>query len=101
MHQGEWCKSTNFELATRIPMYVVVPESLQQQQQQYQHRHRHQHQHQHQQWVGSNISSAIRRGVREQAIVESIDLMPTLADLAGLSLPKQVCFVCALCVLCA
>jgi hypothetical protein len=31
-----------------------------------------------------------RRGARETAIVESVDLMPTLADLAGLQLPPQV-----------
>jgi hypothetical protein len=26
--KGEWCKTTTFELATRIPMFVVAPESL-------------------------------------------------------------------------
>ncbi len=40
---------------------------------------------------GSGIGGgAVRRGVRETAIVESVDLMPTLADLAGLHLPPQV-----------
>jgi iduronate 2-sulfatase len=52
--KGEWCKSNNFELATRIPMWVVVPPSLQGN------------------WA---------RGVVQPAIVESVDLYPTLADL--------------------
>lgn len=60
--KGEWCKTTNFELATRIPMFVVAPESL-----------------------GSNWA----RGHIETTVVESVDLMVTLADLAGLPLPTQ------------
>ena len=26
--KGQWCKTTTFELANRIPMFVVAPESL-------------------------------------------------------------------------
>ena len=58
--KGEWCKSNLFELATRIPMYVRIPASL---------------------------GPGWRRGVRSRAIVESVDLYPTLADLAGIGLP--------------
>lgn len=46
-------------------MFAVVPESL-------------------------SIHGTIRRGVIENTIVESIDLLPTLANLAELTLPKQV-----------
>lgn len=60
--KGEWCKSTLFELATRIPMYVRVPQS---------------------------ISGNWARGVKATAIVESVDLYPTLIDLAGLTAPDQ------------
>ena len=60
---GEWCKSTLFNLATRIPMIVVPPKAL--------------------------LGTGWFRGRREPTIVESIDLYPTLADLAGLPLPKQ------------
>ena len=52
--KGEWCKTTNFELATRIPMFVVAPPSL-----------------------GGNFA----KGVVVPAVVESVDLMVTLADL--------------------
>jgi len=60
--KGEWCKSTNFELGTRIPMYVVVPPSL---------------------------GEGWARGVRVDTPVEAVDLLPTLADLAGIPLPTQ------------
>ena len=61
--KGEWCKSNNFELATRIPMYVSVPPTL--------------------------GGGGWARGTRVATIVESVDLMPTLADLAGVPLPAQ------------
>ena len=47
-------------------MFVVVPELLQ------------------------KSRGNIRRGVTETTVVESIDLMPTLADLASIPLPRQV-----------
>jgi len=59
--KGEWCKSNNFELATRIPMYVSVPSSL----------------------------GTFARGVVETTPVESLDLFPTLAQLADLELPPM------------
>ena len=62
--KGEWAKINNFELATRIPLYVVVPPSL-------------------------RGSGAWGRGVVQTTIVESVDLYPTIADLAGLALPKM------------
>lgn len=61
--KGEWCKSNLFELATRVPLYVRVPPSLD--------------------------GGGWRRGVKEHTVVESVDLYPTLADLAGLKLPPQ------------
>ena len=51
-------ETTNFELATRIPMFVVAPPSL-----------------------GGNFA----KGVVVPAVVESVDLMVTLADLVRLS----------------
>eukprot|EP00041_Stephanoeca_diplocostata_P007512 m.106649 g.106649 ORF g.106649 m.106649 type:complete len:467 (+) comp16913_c0_seq2:849-2249(+) len=83
--KGEWCKSTLFELATRIPMYVSVPDSIAP-------RGRggpfplgsavpHS-------LIAKSADSGWRRGVTTDAIVESVDLYVTLADLAGLPLPK-------------
>lgn len=54
--KGEWCKSDNFELATRIPMFVSAPPSL----------------------------GPFSRNVTSQVPVESIDLFPTLVSLAGI-----------------
>lgn len=55
---GEWCKHTNFELATRIPLIVKVP------------------------WMPG--ASKI------DALVEALDIYPTLADLCGLEIPDHV-----------
>jgi iduronate 2-sulfatase len=52
---GMWCKHTNYEQATRIPLLVALP--------------------------GKNGSSS-------QALVETVDLFPTLAELAGLPKPE-------------
>jgi hypothetical protein len=91
--KGEWCKSNNFELATRIPMYVVVPDSIQ-----------------HSAPATATTAAptaapaaasptvpssthtgssgvAWARGVVQDRIVESVDLFPTLADLAGIGMP--------------
>ena len=53
---GMWCKHTNYEEATRIPLLVAAP--------------------------------AIPKGKVCSALVESVDLYPTLCELAGLPVPK-------------
>jgi iduronate 2-sulfatase len=55
---GWWCKHDNYEQAARVPLIVVAP-------------------------------GVTRPGMRaENALVESIDLYPTLAELAGLPAPQ-------------
>jgi iduronate 2-sulfatase len=51
---GIWCKHTNYEEATHIPLLVIAP----------------------------NVS---RPGSRTVALVESVDIYPTLCELAGIS----------------
>lgn len=58
---GEWRKMTNFELATRVPMFIRAP------------------------WL-------TRGGGRSSALVELVDLLPTIADLAGIPLPSNETF---------
>ena len=53
---GMWCKHTNYEEATRIPLLIVAP----------------------------GITKA---GTRTKAMVESVDLYPTLCELAALPKP--------------
>ncbi|MCM2374752.1 sulfatase [Aporhodopirellula aestuarii] len=53
---GDWCKHTNFELDTRVPLI----------------------------FSGSGIPS----GTRSRALVEYIDIYPTLAQWCGLMIPK-------------
>lgn len=53
---NRWCKGTNFELDTRVPLIVKVP-------------------------------GMPRQGVATDALVELVDLYPTLADLAGIDTP--------------
>ncbi|MCH5599817.1 sulfatase [Niabella ginsengisoli] len=56
-HLGEqdlWCKSTNFELDTRIPLIISAP-------------------------------SVIKKASNTNAVVEAIDIYPTLIDLCGLT----------------
>lgn len=55
--QGQWCKHTNFENATRNAMMISVPG-----------RHK-------------------QPGAKSDALVETVDLYPTLCELAGLALP--------------
>jgi hypothetical protein len=65
--KGEWCKSSLFELATRIPMFVVVPDTV----------------------APRAVAARWARGAVVATVVESIDLYLTLADLAGLALPRE------------
>jgi iduronate 2-sulfatase len=53
---GIWCKHTNYEQATRIPILIAAP-------------------------------GITRPGSRTDALIETIDLYPTLSELAGLPLP--------------
>ena len=54
---GMWCKHTNYEQATRIPLIVVAP-------------------------------GVAKAGARTAALVESVDIYPTLCELAGLPAGK-------------
>jgi iduronate 2-sulfatase len=54
---GMWCKHTNYEQATRIPLIVVAP-------------------------------SVTKAGTTTSVLVESVDIYPTLCELAGLPLPE-------------
>lgn len=54
---GIWCKHTNYEQATRIPLLVVAP-------------------------------GVTQPGGRTAALAESVDVFPTLAELAGLPAPQ-------------
>ncbi|MBN7813346.1 sulfatase [Algoriphagus sp. H41] len=63
-HLGEmgiWGKATNYEIATRVPLILWTPDM-----------------------------PAQSRGKQSDALVELIDLYPTLADLAGLSQPGHL-----------
>ena len=78
---GMWCKHTNYEQAARIPLLIVAPGV---------------------QTVGGggpvirpggNIPAAGKDGVtlsgtRTRALAETVDLYPTLCELAGLPAPK-------------
>eukprot|EP01121_Diplochlamys_sp_Union-15-3_P022537 TRINITY_DN9628_c0_g1_i1.p1 TRINITY_DN9628_c0_g1~~TRINITY_DN9628_c0_g1_i1.p1 ORF type:complete len:466 (+),score=75.52 TRINITY_DN9628_c0_g1_i1:179-1576(+) len=56
---GEWCKQTNFELATQVPLIYRVP------------------------WKTNSI------GVTISSFTEFLDIYPTLVELAGLSKPTD------------
>ena len=56
---GMWCKHTNYEQATRIPLIVVAPD----------------------------INAA---GTQTNALVETVDIYPTLCELAGLPVPQKL-----------
>ena len=58
---GIWGKATNYEIATRVPLIISTP----------------------------NMSAAIR-GKKSNALVELVDMYPTLCDLAGVSLPAHL-----------
>jgi iduronate 2-sulfatase len=56
---GIWCKHTNYEQATRIPVVVVDPRS------------------------GA-------KGAKTKSMIESVDIFPTLAELAGQQSPTKI-----------
>ncbi|MDO6473352.1 sulfatase [Maribacter sp. 1_MG-2023] len=58
---GIWGKATNYEIATRVPLIVSTP----------------------------NMSEAVR-GTKTNALVELVDMYPTLCDLAGVSIPESL-----------
>ncbi len=55
---GAWCKHTNFELDTHVPLILSVPDQ-------------------------------VTAGQRTNALVELIDIFPTLAELCGLEIPTS------------
>jgi len=55
---GMWCKHTNYEEATHIPLLVSAP-------------------------------GVTKGGTRTRALAETVDLYPTLCELAGLPVPKN------------
>src|SRR5205814_9142562 len=55
---GMWCKHTNYEEATRIPLLMAAP-------------------------------GTTKPGTRSRAMVESVDIYPTLCELAGLPIPTN------------
>ncbi|TYA92115.1 sulfatase [Seonamhaeicola marinus] len=58
---GIWGKATNYEIATRVPMLIWTPDMLKEAQ-----------------------------GKKTEALVELIDMYPTLCDLAGIETPMHV-----------
>jgi len=57
---GDWCKHTNYELDTRIPVIVRVPREND------------------------------KKGWKSDAIIETADIYPTLCDLVGLPMPDHL-----------
>ncbi|TXE10158.1 sulfatase [Seonamhaeicola algicola] len=58
---GIWCKATNYEVATRVPLMIWTP----------------------------NMPKDTR-GVKSNALVELVDMYPTLCELAGLEKPEHL-----------
>ncbi|WP_324025425.1 sulfatase [Maribacter sp. BPC-D8] len=58
---GIWGKATNYEIATRVPLIVSTP----------------------------NMPETVR-GTKTNALVELVDMYPTLCDLAGVSIPETL-----------
>ena len=56
---GDWCKLTNYEIDTRVPLVIRTPDML-------------------------------KRGITSSALVELVDIYPTLSELAGLPLPGHL-----------
>jgi arylsulfatase A-like enzyme len=59
--QGQWCKHTNFENATRATLMISVP---------------------------AGIAPEVKAGAKTEALVEFVDIYPSLCELAGLELPS-------------
>lgn len=57
---GEWCKHTNYEIDTRIPVIVKTP------------------------------GTSTGKGRVSEDIIETVDIYPTLCELAGLKIPGHV-----------
>ncbi|MCC6510831.1 MAG: sulfatase-like hydrolase/transferase [Pirellulaceae bacterium] len=64
---GMWCKHTNYEQATRIPVIVVAPQKL-----------------------TAAVAKGSTTGVHSASLVESVDIYPTLCELAGLKMPQPL-----------
>ena len=63
-HLGEyamWEKRSNWELGTRVPLIMRVP------------------------WMPSSV------GKRSRALVELVDVYPTVCDIIGIELPEDTC----------
>ncbi|MCL4139595.1 UNVERIFIED_CONTAM: hypothetical protein GTU68_030557 [Idotea baltica] len=58
---GIWGKATNYEIATRVPLIIWTPDMLES-----------------------------VRGTKSNALVELVDIYPTLTELAGLTLPEHL-----------
>ena len=58
---GIWGKATNYEIATRVPLIVATP----------------------------NMPETVR-GTKTDALVELVDMYPTLCDLVGIDLPEHL-----------
>ena len=63
---GSWCKMTNYEMDTRVPLIVKPARGM-----------------------GQGTGPAVGQSRRDQ-IVESVDIYPTLCDLAGLPKPEHL-----------
>lgn len=55
---GQWCKHTNYEQATRIPLIIAGP--------------------------------GVNTGVAADSLVETVDIYPTLCEVAGLPVPEGI-----------
>ncbi len=55
---NSWCKQSNYEVDTRVPLIIVDPR--------------------------------INRGVKQTALVEFVDIFPTLCEMTGLSTPEEL-----------
>ena len=62
---GQWCKHTNFEQAVRAPFFVRLPREAS---------------------LPAGLDEARARGRHTRALVEFVDLYPTLTELCGLEL---------------
>nr|CAB3263463.1 iduronate 2-sulfatase-like [Phallusia mammillata] len=76
---GDWCKYENFEVVTRVPMLVHVPHVTDKQkskQQKFQYMD-----------ALETSQSRTEKDLQTDALVETVDLFPTLSELAGIEVP--------------